>query len=109
MTIKELMVSIPVKNLNGDVDRDVTAIHFDSRKVVPGSVFVAVRGKVTDGHKFIDIAIDRGAICVIAEEMQDVQHEDVSMILVEDSASSLAIIASAFYGHPSRDLVMVGV
>ena len=109
MTIKELMVSIPVKKINGNVDREVTAIHFDSRKVVPGSVFVAVRGRMTDGHKFIDIAIDRGAICVIAEKMQDTGNENVTVILVEDSASTLASVASAFYGHPSRDLVMVGV
>ena len=67
MTIKELIVNIPVKEIRGDVNQEIKAIHFDSRKVVPGSMFVAVKGRVTDGHKFIDIAIDRGALCVITE------------------------------------------
>ena len=65
MTIKELIVNIPVKEIKGNVDQEVTSIHFDSRKVEPGSVFVAVKGRATDGHKFIDIAIDRGALCVV--------------------------------------------
>ncbi|MEO5907344.1 MAG: UDP-N-acetylmuramoyl-L-alanyl-D-glutamate--2,6-diaminopimelate ligase, partial [Saprospiraceae bacterium] len=81
----------------------------DSRKVSPWSVFVAVKGKKTDGHKFIDIAIERGAICVIAEEMDEKRRDGVCIVLVKDSASALARVASTFYEHPSRDLVMVGV
>src|SRR5687768_13019154 len=108
MTIKELIVSIPVKNIRGDVNQEVTAIHFDSRKVEPGSVFVAVKGRTTDGHKFIDIAIDRGAVCVIAEEVEN-KDANVCFILVENASSALAKIASTFYGDPSRELVIVGV
>ena len=127
MTIKELIVTLPVREIKGEVDREVKAIHFDSRKVVPGSVFVAVKGRVTDGHKFIDIAIDRGAVCIIKEREQGIKgakdegiegareqgskvlDANVCLITVEDSASALAHVASAFYGHPSRELVMVGV
>ncbi len=108
-TIKELIVNIPVKQIRGDVNQEVEMICFDSRKVVPGSVFVAVRGKMTDGHKFIDIAIDRGAICVIVEEIDNQRRDNICVILVENSSSALANIASAFYEHPSRELVMVGV
>jgi UDP-N-acetylmuramoyl-L-alanyl-D-glutamate--2,6-diaminopimelate ligase len=135
MTIKELIVNIPVKEIRGDVNQEINSIHFDSRKVVPGSMFVAVKGRVTDGHKFIDIAIDRGAICIVMDQGStgakdqeskgardasaplstpdaqpfDAAHENVCVILVEDSGSALANVASTFYGHPSRELVMVGV
>jgi len=109
MTIKELIVNIRVKNIRGEMDQAVTAIHFDSRKVVPGSVFVAVKGRATDGHKFIDMAVDRGAVCVIAEEKVDHISEDVCVIMVDHSAEVLAKIAGAFYDHPSTNLTMVGV
>ena len=119
MTIKELIVNIPVKKIRGDVNQEIKAIHFDSRKVVPGSMFVAGKGRVTDGHKFIDIAIDRGAVCVIVEEgikgsrdqgqPFDSTDKNVCWIVVEDSAAALAHVADAFYGHPSKELVMVGV
>lgn len=100
---------MPVRELRGDVNKEVEAIHFDSRKVVPGSVFVAVKGKTTDGHKFIDIAIDRGALCVIAEDFDGHLAKDVCLILVNDSASALSAVAAAFYDYPSRELIMVGV
>lgn len=108
MTIKELIVGIPVVSIRGKEEQQVTSVAFDSRKVVPGSVFVAVKGKTTDGHKFIDTAIDRGAICVIAEHDVDTAKE-VCFVKVADSAGALAKVASAFYEHPSRDLIMVGV
>ena len=109
MTIKELIVNIRVKNIRGEVNEAITAIHFDSRKVVPGSVFVAVRGRATDGHKFIDMAVDRGAVCVIVQDHVDNVSDRVCLITVENSAETLAKLAGAFYGHPSAALTMVGV
>ena len=109
MTIKELIVSIRVKEIKGDVNQVVNAIHFDSRKVEPGSVFVAVKGRVTDGQKFIDMAVDRGAVCVITEEMPVGLKEDVCVVVVDNSSVALAHVAGTFYGNPSHQLTMVGV
>jgi UDP-N-acetylmuramoyl-L-alanyl-D-glutamate--2,6-diaminopimelate ligase len=109
MTIKELIVNIRIKEIRGDVNQSISAIHFDSRKVEPGSVFVAVKGRVTDGQMFIDKAVDRGAICVIAEDNHEGLSENVCLILVENAAVALAKIASIYYGNPSRQLTMVGV
>lgn len=109
MTIKELIVDIRVNEIRGDVNQAVESIQSDSRKVELGSLFVAVKGRTTDGHKFIETAVDRGASCVIAEELEYYISEKVCVIIVENSASVLAQIASAFYGNPSRELVMVGV
>ena len=108
MTISELIVGISVKEVKGEVNQAVSAIHFDSRKVVPGSVFVAVGGRATDGHQFIDMAVDRGAVCVIAQSPVTVPA-NVCLVYVEDSARTLALVANAFYGHPSASLTMVGV
>lgn len=109
MTIKELIVNIRTKAIRGEMNTPVTAIHFDSRKVTPGSVFVAVKGRTTDGHKFIDIAVDRGAVCVVAQEDFDGLSEQVCFIQVEDSARTLALMAGNFYGNPSKALTMIGV
>jgi UDP-N-acetylmuramoyl-L-alanyl-D-glutamate--2,6-diaminopimelate ligase len=109
MTIKELIVSIRVKEIKGEVNQKVEGIHFDSRKVVPGSVFVAVKGRATDGHKFIDMAVDRGAVCVILDEDVMVSGDQLCVIRVENSSIALAHVASAFYGNPSSELTMVGV
>ena len=109
MTIKELIVNIRIKEIRGEVNQSISAIHFDSRKVEPGSVFVAVKGRVTDGQMFIDKAVDRGAVCVIAEANHEGLSENVCLILVENAAVALAKIASTFYGNPSRQLTMVGV
>lgn len=116
MTIKELIVNLPVREIRGEVDQKIQAIHFDSRKVVPGSLFVAVKGRTTDGHKFIDIAIDRGAVCIVreieadkAEAAENVKRVDVCEIIVDNSSLALARVAATYYKNPSRELVMVGV
>ena len=108
MTIKELIVNLSVEKIRGDVNQEVKSIHFDSRRVEEGAVFVAVKGKTYDGHEFIDKAVDRGAVCVIAE--QDVKVSDtVCVIRVNNSAEALGKVASSFYGEPSNQLTMVGV
>jgi UDP-N-acetylmuramoyl-L-alanyl-D-glutamate--2,6-diaminopimelate ligase len=108
MTIKQLIVNIRATIISGDVEQEVEAIHFDSRKVVPGSMFVAIKGGATDGHQFIDKAVERGAICVIIDQDVQVPH-DICVIRVQNSAAALAQVAHEFYERPSTNLVMVGV
>jgi len=92
------------------LDREVLSIAHDSRKVVPGSLFVAVRGFHSDGHQFIPQAIERGAAVVVAEE--DGTREGagtVPIIRVPNSRAALARLAAVFYGHPSRRLKLIGI
>jgi UDP-N-acetylmuramoyl-L-alanyl-D-glutamate--2,6-diaminopimelate ligase len=84
---------------------DVT---IDSRKAGPGSIFVALRGEHTDGHRFIDQAVKNGARAVVAEERCDVP-EGVTAVIVPDTARALSQIADAFYGCPSRGLAVCGI
>jgi UDP-N-acetylmuramoyl-L-alanyl-D-glutamate--2,6-diaminopimelate ligase len=86
----------------------------DSRQVTPGALFVAVRGHHTDGHVFLDEALDRGATVLVVEEMPAalwprVRAGEYTVLQVADSRKALALLASAYYGYPARHLRLVGV
>ena len=89
-------------------DREVIDISHDSRKVKPGSLFVAVRGFNSDGHQFVSQAVEQGAVGVVAEHKSGAA-ESVPEIIVEDSRRALALLANRFYGYPSTKLSLVGV
>ena len=91
-------------------EREVLDIAQDSRKVKPGSLFVAVRGFHSDGHRFIPQALQQGAMAVIAEERNNVQApSDVPLVIVNNSRRALALLSDVFYGHPSRHLKLIGI
>lgn len=93
----------------GDTNLEISQIDFDSRAVKEGSLFVAQRGVSVDGHSFIDRAIRLGATSVICEVLPEQKQENITFIQVDDSNTSLAIIASNFYDNPSSKLKLIGV
>ncbi|HTY36418.1 MAG TPA: UDP-N-acetylmuramoyl-L-alanyl-D-glutamate--2,6-diaminopimelate ligase, partial [Bacteroidota bacterium] len=98
--------------VTGDID--IKKIQYDSRKVERGDCFVALRGAGTDGHRFIEPAVERGAKVVILEDdlkLPDAyfMHNHVVKIVVPDSRKALAIISANYFGTPSQKLTMVGV
>ncbi|WP_185218549.1 UDP-N-acetylmuramoyl-L-alanyl-D-glutamate--2,6-diaminopimelate ligase [Sphingobacterium mizutaii] len=109
MLLKELLHAIPVIDYRGSLDTEVSSLCLDSRKAVKGSVFVAVRGHQTDGHLFVNKAIELGASVVLVEELPEEIKEDVVYVVVGDSAYALGVMASTFYGNPSSKLKLVGV
>lgn len=92
----------------GVQERAITGIAIDSRRVMPGNIFVALRGEQTDGHGFVAQAIRAGAVAVVMEERLEVPP-DVTAIVVPDSARALSQIADAFYDFPSRALRVAGI
>lgn len=90
-------------------DVDVFGIAFDSRKVSMGDVFVAIKGERYDGHNFIESAIKNGAVAVVLQDRKFLIGREVPYLFVEDSRVARALLASAFYGHPSRKLRIIGV
>lgn len=108
-TLKDILYKVPLKSIAGDTDIEISAINFDSRKVGPGSLFVAVAGTQVDGHKFIAQAVGQGTAAVVCEQMPDTLQEGVTYVQVENSAQALGIMASNFYGNPSSQLKLVGV
>ena len=73
--LKELLNGVNVGKVYGDTDREIGHIHFDSRKIEPGDVFIAQRGVNADGHAFIDKALTRGAVAVVCEQLPENRPE----------------------------------
>lgn len=108
-TLKELLTDVVFKGEIASGDVRVNAVHFDSRKVGKGDLFVAQRGVSVDGHTYIGKAVAAGAVAVVCEELPEVQVSGTDYLLVTDSSLALGIIAGNFYGNPSRELKLVGV
>jgi UDP-N-acetylmuramoyl-L-alanyl-D-glutamate--2,6-diaminopimelate ligase len=107
MQLADLIQRLNTKSIVGLVDREVTGVRYDSRRVTAGNLFVAVRGDVFDGHSFIEQAVDKGAIAVVGE--QAALSKRATVIVVPDSREALAQLGSTFFGHPSGKLKMIGV
>ena len=103
----ELLGEVP-HTIQGSEDTPVTSIENDSRKVSAGSLFFCIRGAVTDGHKYAQDVAEKGACVIVAEEKVDVP-DNVTVVLTPDSRRAMALIACAWYDHPSRKLHMIGV
>ncbi len=92
------------------VPLEITAIDFDSRSVTPGSLFVAITGRRSDGHRFCREAVERGAIALVAERVPEPSVDpSVPLVLVADSRLALSALAAAFHGHPSAGLCVAGI
>lgn len=114
MTLDRILEGCGVISVEGNVSIEIKAVCNDSRKVVPGALFVAVKGFASDGHSYIRTAVEKGAVAVIYEDQETAgsQTEGVqglTMIKVESSRYALAIAAANFYDNPSRKLTLVGI
>ncbi|MDO4497478.1 MAG: UDP-N-acetylmuramoyl-L-alanyl-D-glutamate--2,6-diaminopimelate ligase, partial [Bacteroidales bacterium] len=92
-----------------NTDIEIESIEQDSRKVKENSLFIAIRGTVSDGHDYIPQTIEQGVAAVVCENLPSVQSEKVTYVKVEDCNQALALIASAWNGYPSEQLTLVGV
>ncbi|NLC72662.1 MAG: UDP-N-acetylmuramoyl-L-alanyl-D-glutamate--2,6-diaminopimelate ligase [Ruminococcaceae bacterium] len=106
MELKKLIHGLEIIKLHNCDKINATGIAYDSRSVLPGDVFVAVSGFETDGHKYINSAVSKGAVCVVCEHAPDVS---VPYILVDNSRYALAILSSNFYLNPASEMKMIGV
>ena len=107
--LRELLVDVEVLSTAGDLSVEIDNLEFDSREAKPGTLFFAMRGTQTDGHRFIGAAVGLGASAVVCEELPEELCGGVTYVRVADSTVALGRIASAFYGHPSRNLKLVGI
>lgn len=107
--LSDLLLSTAVDSFITEGDPEIRALHYDSRQIMAGDCFFAVRGTVSDGHNFIASAIEKGATAVVCEELPKEQIAGVSYVVVENSNSAMADMAAAFYDYPSEELQLVGV
>lgn len=105
----DLLYKVPIVEVINSTKLTVNEIQFDSRKVQNDNVFVAVNGATIDGHQFIDKAITLGAKVIICEQLPQELNNEITYVKVENSTIALGILASNFYGNPTKDLKLVGV
>jgi UDP-N-acetylmuramoyl-L-alanyl-D-glutamate--2,6-diaminopimelate ligase len=107
--LNDLFAGVPIVDHIGSLSREIDSIQFDSRKVSPGCVFVAVPGTQVDGHRFIPTALSLGATAIVCERLPEERREDIAYIKVASASSTLGLLAHAYHGRPSQRLRLVGV
>ncbi len=103
------MYNVRITSTSGDMNREVRDIIFDSRKVVSGCVFVALKGTQSDGHDFIEKAITKGAFIIVCEKLPEAIYEKVTYVTVKSTTVALGILVGNFYDNPSKKIKLVGV
>ena len=107
--LKDILYKVSIEAIKGNTYQQVADLVLDSRKAQQQSLFVALKGVQSDGHDYIDIAIENGAMVVVCENFPTQINQEITYIKVADSHLALAIMADNFYGHPSQKLQLIGI
>ena len=106
MKLKNLLEKVDIINNCADMEMEINGVGHDSRAIRTGELFIAIRGYESDGHDYIDSAVQQGALCVICEEAPEIV---IDYVMVADSRKALAAISSAWFGYPAEKMKVVGV
>lgn len=109
MKLSKLLEEIDPLEVIGETEKNIIGVHSDSRKVDKDSLFVAVRGVTTDGHRYIPVVASTHVGAIVCEELPTTLEKGITYVKVANSAIALGKLASAWYGHPSDKLKLVGV
>jgi len=107
--LRDILINLTTVQVLGDVSIPVSGLFIDSRKLSQGSMFIAVKGTLTDGHQYINTAMEKGATVIVCETLPEERKEGVAFVLVKDSAEAVGLIAAAYYGFPSQKMKVVGI
>jgi UDP-N-acetylmuramoyl-L-alanyl-D-glutamate--2,6-diaminopimelate ligase len=109
--LSDLLLDVTTVHVSGDLGRPITGLAYDSRRVQPGGLFVAIRGFHVDGHAYVAQAVAQGAAAIVvdARHWQGSVPATVTLVVVPDSRVALAPLAAAWFGHPGRELTVIGV
>ena len=107
--LADLLKNVKVIGINGNPDVEINGMELDSRQVKPGELFFAVKGTVTDGHKFIPKALENGAVAVVCQDLPETMPEGVTFVKLENTEHAVGQIATDFYGDPTSKMKLVGV
>ncbi len=106
---KDISKQLQIRKIIGNSDVEFSSVEFDSRKVKADTLFVAVKGTQTDGHRFISQAISAGAVAVVCELLPDKLSDSTTYVQVANSSVALGILAASYFDNPSEKLMLVGV
>lgn len=107
--LKDILYKVTIESVSGSTEIAINHLHFDSRKIEKNDVFIAIRGTISDGHDFIEKAIELGASVVICDTLPSNLINGVTYVCVKDTNAALAFMAANFYGNPSQKLKLVGI
>jgi UDP-N-acetylmuramoyl-L-alanyl-D-glutamate--2,6-diaminopimelate ligase len=107
--LKDILYKVAIESVTGSTEIDIHKIDFDSRKIEANDVFVAIRGSLSDGHDYIEKAIQLGAVAIICDTLPENIEKGITYIKVKDTNTALAFMAANFFGNPSEKLKLVGV
>lgn len=107
MNLETLLNSVSTLQVNGPLNREITSICYDSRRVQPGSLFIALKGEKVDGSIFVSQALEKGAIAILSETPET--HARATVVVVKNTRLAMADVAANFYQHPAKSLKIAGV
>ncbi len=109
MILQDILYKVSIRTVKGNTDIEIKDLQIDSRKVTAGTCFIAVKGYATDGHNYIDTAINNGAVAIVCEVLPSKLEDDLIYVQVENSAAAAGYMSHNFYGEPSLKMKLVGV
>ena len=113
MELKQMLVGLEKLKVKGDLDIEISGIENNSRNIKKGYLFVAIQGFSTDGHQYVENAIENGAVAIMVQEGCDLREtkipDSVTVVMAKDTREGLAIVSNNFYNHPSRKFKLIGV
>ncbi|MCX6267820.1 MAG: UDP-N-acetylmuramoyl-L-alanyl-D-glutamate--2,6-diaminopimelate ligase [Bacteroidetes bacterium] len=109
MLLRDIIGNFSIAGITGSADIAISGIQFDSRKVMPENLFFAIRGTTSDGHDFIQTAIEKGASAIVCEELPATPRDGITFVVVLKTNQALGVMASRFFGNPSEKLKLIGV
>ena len=107
--VKDILFGVSIEQTYGSINKQISSIAFDSRKVELNTLFIAIKGDKYDGHEYIDEIIENGCFIFVVEEEPNQRPTGVTFIRVNDTRIALSIIASNYYDNPSRKLDLIGI
>lgn len=107
--LKDILYGVALEQVIGSTEVEVAMLAFDSRKVTAQTLFIAIKGTLSDGHQFIAKAIQNGAHVIVAEELPEKFEDNITYVKVKNSAQALGIISANFYQHPSKKIKLIGI
>ncbi len=107
--LKEIIYKVAIEAVKGSTDIAINKMDFDSRNIVANDVFVAIRGTISDGHDYIEKAIDLGAVAIVCNTFPEILAKGITYIQVKDTNKALAFMAANYFGNPSQNLKLVGI
>ncbi len=107
--LKDILYKVAIESVNGSTNVAIGKIEFDSRKIEKNDVFVAIRGSISDGHDYIQKAIELGAVAIVCDSFPDKFENGITYAQVKDTNKALAFMTANYFEDPSTDLRLVGI